>query len=58
MGEIKKEQELINKLSNVVRQKNFEAWTGVLEKLAADTGKDYFKACDLMKSGGFAKMRK
>jgi len=39
-------------------KKNFEAWSGVLDKLAADIGKDYFKPCELMKSGGFAKMRK
>ena len=39
-------------------KKNFEAWSGVLDKLAVDIGKDYFKPCELMKSGGFVKMRK
>lgn len=39
-------------------KKNFAAWAELLEKLAADTGKDYFKPCELMKSGGFVKMRK
>lgn len=29
-----------------------------LDKLADKTGKDYFRACDLLKSGGFKKMRK
>ena len=37
---------------------NFEKWAGLLEKLADETGKEYLRPCELMKSGGFVKMRK
>jgi len=33
-------------------------WSELLEKLAAETGKEYLKPCKLMKSGEFVKMRK
>ena len=36
----------------------FENWSNLLNELADKTGKDYFRPCDLMKSGGFVKMRK
>ncbi len=39
-------------------KKNYEKWAGLLEKLADETGKEYLKPCELMKSGGFVKMRK
>jgi enoyl-CoA hydratase/3-hydroxyacyl-CoA dehydrogenase len=39
-------------------KKNYEAWAKKLEELADKTGKDYLRPCDLMKSGGFTKMRK
>ncbi|TFG18915.1 MAG: 3-hydroxyacyl-CoA dehydrogenase family protein [Promethearchaeota archaeon] len=39
-------------------KKNYEKWAGLLEKLATETGKEYLRPCELMKSGGFAKMRK
>lgn len=39
-------------------KKNYEKWSELLEKLAEETGKAYFKPCELMKTGGFAKMRK
>ncbi len=39
-------------------RKNYEKWAGMLEKLAVETGKDYLKPCELMKSGGFIKMRR
>ena len=39
-------------------KRNFAEWSELLEKLAAETGKEYFKPCELMKSGGFVKMRK
>jgi len=39
-------------------KKQFEKWTKLLDDLADKTGKDYFRACDLMKSGGFVSMRK
>ncbi|MBY9015607.1 MAG: 3-hydroxyacyl-CoA dehydrogenase family protein [Candidatus Lokiarchaeota archaeon] len=36
----------------------FEKWANLLEELADKTGKDYLRPCELMKSGGFVKMRK
>jgi len=39
-------------------KKNFEKWSALLNELADKTGKEYLRPCDLMKSGGFAKMRK
>lgn len=39
-------------------KRNFEKWSAILEDLAEKTGKSYFKPCELMKSGGFVKMRK
>jgi len=36
----------------------YKEWSELLEKLAEETGKDYFKPCELMKSGGFMKMRR
>ncbi|MBD3195783.1 MAG: 3-hydroxyacyl-CoA dehydrogenase family protein [Candidatus Lokiarchaeota archaeon] len=39
-------------------KKNFEKAAQILEELADETGKDYFRPIELMKSGGFKKMRK
>jgi enoyl-CoA hydratase/3-hydroxyacyl-CoA dehydrogenase len=39
-------------------KKQFEKWSKMLEELAEKTGKDYFKPCELMKSGDFTSMRK
>lgn len=39
-------------------KRNFTEWSELLEKLAAETGKEYLKPCELMKSGEFVKMRK
>lgn len=39
-------------------KKNYEKWSKMLEDLAAKTGKEYLKPCNLMKSGGFVSMRK
>jgi enoyl-CoA hydratase/3-hydroxyacyl-CoA dehydrogenase len=39
-------------------KKNYEKWSQILEELAEKTGKEYLKPCELMKSGGFIKMRK
>ena len=36
----------------------YEKWSKMLEELADKTGKDYFRPCELMKSGEFVKMRK
>ncbi len=36
----------------------YEKWSKILEELADKTGKDYFRPCELMKSGEFVKMRK
>jgi enoyl-CoA hydratase/3-hydroxyacyl-CoA dehydrogenase len=36
----------------------YEKWSAMLEKLADETGKEYLRPCELMKSGGFIKMRK
>jgi len=38
-------------------KKKYEKWAAILEKLAEETGIDYFKPCELMKTGGFVKMR-
>jgi len=39
-------------------KKQYEKWSKLLEELADETGKDYLRPCDLMKSGGFVTMRK
>ena len=39
-------------------KKQYERWSKMLEDLAEQTGKDYLKPCELMKSGEFIKMRK
>ncbi|MFX0057489.1 MAG: 3-hydroxyacyl-CoA dehydrogenase NAD-binding domain-containing protein [Candidatus Heimdallarchaeota archaeon] len=39
-------------------KKNYEKWSQMLEELADRTGKEYFRPCELMKSGDFVKMRK
>jgi len=39
-------------------KKNWEAWSKLLEDLADQTGKNYLRPCNLMKSGEFTKMRK
>ena len=39
-------------------KKQYAQWAEMLEKLADETGKEYLRPCDLMKSGEFAKMRK
>ena len=39
-------------------KKNYERWAQLLEDLADKTGKNYFRPCELMKSGEFLKMRK
>ncbi len=39
-------------------KKNYAEWSKLLEKLADETGKEYLRPCELMKSGEFAKMRK
>jgi len=39
-------------------KKQFEKWAKILEELADKTGKEYLKPCELMKTGGFASMRK
>ena len=36
----------------------FEKWSNLLNELADKTGKEYLRPCELMKSGGFVKMRK
>ncbi len=36
----------------------YEKWSKILEELADKTGKDYFRPCELMKSGEFGKMRR
>lgn len=38
-------------------RRNFEKWTNMLEELSERTGLTYLKPCELMKSGGFLKMR-
>jgi enoyl-CoA hydratase/3-hydroxyacyl-CoA dehydrogenase len=37
---------------------NYENWSQMLEELADETGKDYLRPCNLMRSGEFVKMRK
>jgi len=39
-------------------KRNYEKWAKLLEEFVQKTGKQYFKPCELMKSGGFLKMRK
>ncbi len=39
-------------------KRNYEKWSKLLEDFVEKTGKQYFKPCELMKSGGFLKMRK
>jgi len=39
-------------------KKQYARWSEMLEKLADETGKEYLRPCELMKSGEFAKMRK
>jgi len=42
----------------IAGKSNYEQWSKLLEDLAEKTGKNYLKPCNLMKSGGFVKMRK
>ncbi|MFX1496774.1 MAG: 3-hydroxyacyl-CoA dehydrogenase NAD-binding domain-containing protein [Promethearchaeota archaeon] len=37
---------------------NYKKWSKLLEDIAEKTGKNYFKPCELMKSGDFIKMKK
>ncbi len=39
-------------------KRNYEKWVLLLDELAEKTGKQYLRACNLMKSGDFLKMRK
>ena len=39
-------------------KKNYKKWSKLLEDFVKLTGKEYFKPCKLMKSGGFLRMRK
>jgi len=39
-------------------KKNYESWSKILDELADNTGKEYFRPIELMRSGGFIKMRK
>ncbi len=39
-------------------KRNYKKWTKLLDDFVEKSGKDYFKPCELMKSGGFLKMRK
>ncbi len=39
-------------------KRNYEKWSKLLDEFVEMTGKEYFKPCELMKSGGFLKMRK
>jgi enoyl-CoA hydratase/3-hydroxyacyl-CoA dehydrogenase len=39
-------------------KKNYEKWSLILEDLAETTQINYFKPCDMMKSGAFLKLRK
>ena len=39
-------------------KRNYERWTRLLEEFSKNTGINYLKPCNLMKSGGFIKMRK
>ncbi len=38
-------------------KKQYEKWIGLLDKFVEESGIQYFKPCELMKSGGFVKMR-
>lgn len=39
-------------------KRNYEKWSKLLEDFVKKSGKEYFKPCDLMRSGGFLKLRK
>jgi hypothetical protein len=39
-------------------KRNYQKWSELLEDFVEKTGKQYFKPCKLMTSGGFLKMRK
>ncbi|MFX0072706.1 MAG: 3-hydroxyacyl-CoA dehydrogenase NAD-binding domain-containing protein [Candidatus Hermodarchaeota archaeon] len=39
-------------------KRNYEKWSKLLEDFVKKSGKEYFKPCELMKSGKFLKMRK
>lgn len=39
-------------------KKEYQNWIAILESLAEQTGKEYLRPCELMRSGGFLKMRK
>ena len=39
-------------------KRNYERWTRLLEEFSKNTGINYLKPCNLMKSGDFIKMRK
>jgi len=39
-------------------KKNYAAWCDLLNKLADDTKKNYFRPCEMMKSGKFVEMKK
>ncbi|MHA1804832.1 MAG: 3-hydroxyacyl-CoA dehydrogenase NAD-binding domain-containing protein, partial [Promethearchaeota archaeon] len=39
-------------------KKNYEKWTKMLDELADKTGKEYLRPCELMRTGGFLKMKK
>jgi enoyl-CoA hydratase/3-hydroxyacyl-CoA dehydrogenase len=39
-------------------KKEYARWAELLEQLADETGKEYLRPCDLMKSGGFLQMKK
>ena len=41
-----------------IGKRNFQKWSKLLEELAIETGKNYLKPCNLMKSGDFINMRK
>ena len=42
----------------VAGKSNYKEWSKLLEDLAEKTGKNYIRPCNLMKSGGFVKMKK
>ncbi|MCP4764145.1 MAG: 3-hydroxyacyl-CoA dehydrogenase family protein [archaeon] len=39
-------------------KRNYEKWTKMLDDLVKESGIQYYKPCELMKTGGFLKMRK
>lgn len=41
-----------------IGKQKYQSWSKLLENIAEETGKDYLKPCDLMKSGDFINMRK